>query len=82
MKGHQKMILEMVWDMERTYMFTASVDCNARSWLPEMADEVRVFEGGSRSIITVCLKGNICKWEHAPPQSSKSPDFFRGNLNH
>lgn len=65
MKGHEKMILEMIWDHDKSYMFTASVDSKARSWMPDRADrgtEGRIFEGAPRSITKIYLKGNICKW--------------------
>lgn len=32
-----------------------------RSWLPESGGEVKVFEGGSRSITLMYLKGNVCE---------------------
>ena len=61
MKGHEKMILDMCWDWDQTYMFTASVDMTARSWMPELGDEVRVFEGAPRSITMVKAQGEISK---------------------
>lgn len=53
------MVLDMIWDHDKTYMFTASVDCEARSWMPDIGDEVRTFKGGTRSITHIYLKGNI-----------------------
>ncbi len=57
------MILDMVWDRDddRTYMFTASVDLSARSWMPEMGDEVRHFDGATRSVTTLKCQGEIRK---------------------
>ena len=63
MRGHGAMILDMCWDHDCTYMFTGSVDENARSWMPEIGDEVRVFEGATRSVNVVYVKGNIRKAE-------------------
>lgn len=53
------MILDMALDHDRTYMFTASVDGKARSWMPEIGDEVRVFDVAYRSVILVKIKGDI-----------------------
>ena len=53
------MVLDMIWDQDKTYMFTSSVDCEARSWMPEIGDEVRTFKGATRSITHVYLRGNI-----------------------
>ena len=54
------MILDLVWDHDRTYLFTGSADCQARSWMPEIgSEEVRVFEGGQRSCSVVLCKGDI-----------------------
>ncbi len=55
------MILDMVWDRDRTYMFTGSVDMTARSWMPELGDEVRMFEGAPRSVTIVKAQGEIRK---------------------
>lgn len=63
MRGHEKMILDLCFDKDYQYMFTASVDCNARSWMPDIGDEVRVFGGGTRSVIVVKVKGDIRKWK-------------------
>ena len=59
MRGHKMMILDMCMDADKTYMFTASVDTFARSWMPEIGDEVRVFEGATRSVTFVVVQGNI-----------------------
>jgi hypothetical protein len=33
----------------------------ARSWLPEVGGDVKIFEGGQRSITLLYLKGHICE---------------------
>ncbi len=53
------MVLDMAWDRDMSYLFTSSVDCEARSWMPEIGDEVRSFKGATRSITFICVKGNI-----------------------
>ena len=53
------MIVEMIWDKDKSYLFTGSTDCSARSWFPTAGDDVRVFEGGERTVIVLLLKGNI-----------------------
>ena len=54
------MILDMVWDHDRTYLFSCSSDCQARSWMPEIgSEEVRVFEGAGRGCSVVLCKGDI-----------------------
>ncbi len=55
------MILDMCFDHDKTYMFTASVDADARSWMPEIGEEVRVFEGATRSVTLVVCKGDVRK---------------------
>lgn len=62
MLGHTKMVLDMCFDHDKTYMYTASVDGHARSWMPEIGDEVRVFQGATRSVVFVHCKGNICEF--------------------
>lgn len=61
MRGHKKMILDMAWDHDKTYLFTSSVDATARSWMPEVGDAVREFEGATRSTTLVKCQGDIRK---------------------
>ena len=72
MKGHEKMIIDMTLDHDKMYLFSASVDMTARSWLPSAGDEVRVFEGGERTVICVYVKGNICKFSSRAEQWDKT----------
>ena len=56
------MILDMVLSKDLTYLYTASVDSEARSWLLELSKEAKVFEGAGRSVTTLLQKGYICKF--------------------
>lgn len=53
------MVLDMVLNKDESYLYSASVDTKARSWLPEVGGEAKVFEGGTRSITLLYLKGHI-----------------------
>lgn len=55
------MILDLVLNKDKTLLFSASVDMLARSWLPEVGGEAKVFEGGERSITLLVLKGQTCE---------------------
>ena len=61
------MILDLALNKDKTLLFSASVDMLARSWLPEVGGEAKVFEGGERSITLLVLKG----------QTRESCLFFR-----
>jgi len=52
----------MVLSKDMTYLYTASVDADARSWLLELSKEAKVFEGAHRSVTTLLQKGYICKF--------------------
>jgi WD40 repeat protein len=41
MDGHTKMIIDMVWDKDQTFLYTASSDTTARCWMPEIGEEIR-----------------------------------------
>ena len=56
------MILDMVLSKDCEYLYTASVDADARSWLLDFNKEARVFEGANRSVTTLLQKGYICKF--------------------
>ena len=60
-RGHTKMVLDLALNKDKTLLFSASVDMLARSWLPEVGGEAKVFEGGERSITLLYLKGQTCK---------------------
>ena len=64
MRNHDKMILDMVWDKEKDYLFTGGVDMKVRSWVAEIGSEAKVFEGATRSVSFLLVKGNIrkCSW--------------------
>lgn len=55
------MVLDLALSKEATMLYSASVDMKARSWLPEAGGDAKVFEGGTRSITLLYLKGNICE---------------------
>ena len=61
LRGHTKMILDMVLSKDCEYLYTASVDTDARSWLLDFNKEAKVFEGANRSVTTLLQKGYICK---------------------
>ena len=58
------MILDMVWDKEKVYLFTGGVDMKVRSWMAEIGSEAKVFEGATRSVCFLLVRGNIrkCSW--------------------
>ena len=58
----------MVWDKEKVYLFTGGVDMRVRSWMAEIGSEAKVFEGATRSVCFLHVRGNICKcsWCMAP----------------
>ena len=58
------MILDMVWDKEKVYLFTGGVDMRVRSWMAEIGSEAKVFEGATRSVCFLLVRGNIrkCSW--------------------
>lgn len=55
------MVLDLVLNKDRTMLYSASVDTKARSWLPDVGGDAKVFEGGERSITLLYLKGDICE---------------------
>ena len=48
MAEHARMVVDMTFDSDKTYMFTAGVDLDARSWMPNIGDPVRRFDGHTR----------------------------------
>ena len=61
LRNHDKMILDMAWDKEKCYLFTGGVDMKCRSWMAEIGSEAKVFEGATRSVSCLLVRGNICK---------------------
>lgn len=55
------MILDLALNKDCSMLYSASVDNKSRSWLPEAGGDAKIFEGGTRSITLLYLKGNICK---------------------
>ena len=55
------MVLDLALNKDKTLLYSASVDMQARSWLPEVGSEAKIFEGGERSITLLVLKGQTCK---------------------
>ena len=51
----------MAWDKEKVYLFTGGVDMKVRSWMAEIGSEAKVFEGATRSVCFLSVRGNICK---------------------
>ena len=51
----------MAWDKEKCYLFTGGVDMKCRSWMAEIGSEAKVFEGATRSVSCLLVRGNICK---------------------
>ena len=51
----------MAFDSDITYLFTASSDGEARSWMPEIGDELKTFDGGRKAVACVVPKGELCK---------------------
>ena len=51
----------MAFDSDITYLFTASTDGEARSWMPEIGDELKTFDGGKKAVVCVVPKGELCK---------------------
>ena len=60
------MVLDIALSKDEALLYSASVDMKARSWLPEIGSEVKIYDGGDRSIVLLYLKGNICEWEILP----------------
>ena len=58
---HNKLIIDMAFDNDKTYLFTASSDGEAKSWMPEIGDELKTFDGGKKAVICVVPKGELCK---------------------
>ena len=56
------MVLDVALSKDRSYLYTASVDADARSWLLELSKEAKVFEGATRSVTCIIQKGYICKF--------------------
>lgn len=54
----------MTWDKEKVYLFTGGVDMKVRSWMAEIGSEAKVFEGATRSVSVLLVRGNIrkCSW--------------------
>jgi hypothetical protein len=67
------MVLDMVLSKDKSYLYTASVDADARSWILELSREAKVFEGANRSVTCLYQKGYICKWLL---QKYPSAEFF------
>ncbi len=55
------MVLDMCFNKDQSYLYSASVDMKARSWLPEVGGDAKIFEGATRSITLVYIKGAICE---------------------
>ena len=55
------MVLDIVLNKDESMLYSASVDCKARSWLPEVGGDAKIFEGGDRSITLLYLKGQVCE---------------------
>ena len=51
----------MAWDKEKVYLYTGGVDMKVRSWMAEIGSEAKVFEGATRSVCFLSVRGNICK---------------------
>ena len=51
----------MAFDSDITYLFTASSDGEAKSWMPEIGDELKTFDGGRKAVACVVPKGELCK---------------------
>ena len=51
----------MAFDSDMTYLFTASSDGEAKSWMPEIGDELKTFDGGRKAVACVLPKGELCK---------------------
>ena len=58
---HNKLIIDMAFDSDMTYLFTASSDGEAKSWMPEIGDELKTFDGGRKAVACVLPKGELCK---------------------
>ena len=54
----------MAWDKDKDYLFTGGVDMKVRSWVAEIGSEAKVFEGATRSVCFLLVRGNIrkCSW--------------------
>ena len=62
LRNHDKLILDMVWDKEKVYLFTGGVDMKVRSWMAEIGSECKVFEGATRSVCVLLVRGDIRKF--------------------
>ena len=64
MRNHDKMILDMAWNKDKDYLFTGGVDMKVRSWVAEIGSEAKVFEGATRSVCFLLVRGDIrkCSW--------------------
>ena len=67
------MILDMAWDKEKCYLFTGGVDMKCRSWMAEIGSEAKVFEGATRSVSCLLVRGNICKCSWCKETDSSFP---------
>ena len=61
MRGHEQMILELVWDKEKSLLYSGGSDTSARSWMTEIGSEAKTFRGATRSLGTMLVRGKICK---------------------
>ena len=73
LRNHDKMILDMAWDKEKCYLFTGGVDMKCRSWMAEIGSEAKVFEGATRSVSCLLVRGNICKCSWCKETNSLFP---------
>ena len=57
------MIQDIVFDKEKTYMFSSSVDGIVKSWLPDVGDDdnIKDYEVSVRAVPALLPKKNICK---------------------
>jgi len=55
------MVLDIALSKDKAYLYSASVDADARSWLLELSKEAKVYEGANRSVTCLIQKGYICK---------------------
>ena len=63
----------MAWDKEKCYLFTGGVDMKCRSWMAEIGSEAKVFEGATRSVSCLLVRGNICKCSWCKENNSSFP---------
>ena len=56
------MVLDIALSKDKTFLYSASVDADARSWLLELSKEAKVYEGANRSVTCIIQKGYICKF--------------------